>query len=82
MLKNLKEQALKPPKGLPTTAWTVYVAEKTSAAKGEGRKLETMIAGLAAEFKSMVPVELEVWNYMHQSQCPLFPGVRHCFALI
>ena len=59
--RKLKATALKPPHGVPFTAWTVFLQEKikTTVSAG-GKDLASVAKGTSAEYKQLTPEQVEV----------------------
>ncbi|KAF2145711.1 uncharacterized protein K452DRAFT_295298 [Aplosporella prunicola CBS 121167] len=64
-IKELKEKALKEPKGLPANAYQVFFQETVSkeASKKDGRSVADIAKTTAERYKNMSPAELEQLNH-------------------
>ena len=60
--RKLKATALKPPHGVPYTAWTVFLQEKVKTTVSAGGKadLASVAKGTSAEYKQLTPEQVEV----------------------
>ena len=60
--KKLKATALKPPHGVPSTTWAVYLTEKMRQPGSAGARNDVAVLSKAAsaEFKQLTPEQLEV----------------------
>ncbi|KAI4164054.1 MAG: hypothetical protein LQ342_002289 [Letrouitia transgressa] len=63
-LKLLKTTALKPPKALPGTAWSVYLAESVKSNKGP---IGTRAKEASSKYKGLAPGQREVCDYQYGS---------------
>ena len=61
-MKDLKKKALltKAPKPLPSTAWTVFNAERLKNQNVREAGLGPVVKASSAEYKAMTPEQLEV----------------------
>ncbi|KAL9037516.1 MAG: hypothetical protein Q9214_005670 [Letrouitia sp. 1 TL-2023] len=59
-LKLLKTTALEPPKGLPGTAWSVFMAESVKSNKGP---IDSRVKEASSKYKALAPAQRENYNH-------------------
>lgn len=60
VIKTLREQALRIPKGKPSSPWIVYLVEQLDKVKGTPGNITAKSPSIRQDYKAVTPAELEV----------------------